>query len=60
MATKNMNHPDPEKQTEVKCKYTPDKPPKPPKGNLYKYIGCDTTPYGYACYHYVLDPKLQC
>lgn len=53
--TKNMRQPDAEPQAEVKRKYTPDKPPKPPKG--YLYIGCDPTPYGYACYHYVLDPS---
>lgn len=52
--TRNMAQPEPETPTEVKVKYTADKPPKAPKG--YLYIGSDQTPYGYACYHYVIDP----
>lgn len=56
--TRNMKQPDPERPTEVKTKYSNKRPPKEPNG--YLYVGCDTTPYGYACYHYVLDPKLRC
>lgn len=52
--TRNMTQPEPEEPTEVKRKYTADKPPRAPKG--YLYIGSDQTPYGYACYHYVIDP----
>lgn len=53
-ATRNMQGPDREEQRECKRRYTDKYPPKPPKG--YLYIGCDISPWGYACYHYVLDP----
>lgn len=55
--TRNMQQPDAEPQTEAKRRYSPQKPPHAPEG--YLYIGCDPTPYGYVCYHYILDPKRQ-
>lgn len=56
-ATRNVQQPDREKPTEAKRRYSPKRPPDAPKG--YLYIGCDPTPYGYVCYHYILDPKRQ-
>lgn len=54
-ATRNMRPPDREERTQCNRRYTEANPPKAPKG--YLYIGCDVTPWGYACYHYVLKPE---
>lgn len=53
-ASRNMRQADREERKECKRRYTDAYPPKAPKG--YIYIGCDATPYGYICFHYVLTP----
>lgn len=55
--SRNMLQADREKRVECKRRYTDAYPPRPPKG--YLYIGCDPTPYGYICFHYVLAPNRE-
>lgn len=54
--TRNMRQPDREEQEECEELYTDAYPPEAPEG--YLYIGCDATPYGYVCYHYVVAPAV--
>lgn len=55
--TKNARKPDIEEPTEVKRNYTEAKPPRPPKG--YILVETKSTPYGYICFKYVIDPNLD-
>ena len=56
MHTRNLRQPTKEPAKEIKRTYSPEKPPKEPKG--YKYIKCTAnTQYGYQCFHYVIDSK---
>lgn len=52
--TNNFDMPEEEAPKEIKREYSPEHPPKAPKG--YTYAGGYMTPYGYACYHYVITP----
>lgn len=54
MASGNVRQSDDEEPTNAKRRYSDKNPPEAPKG--YIYIGRDTTPYGYSCYHYIWDP----
>lgn len=53
-ATRNMAEPDVEDTKEIKRTYSPEKPPRAPKG--YIYVGCSSTEYSCTTYIYVLDP----
>ncbi len=52
--TNNFVMPEEESPKEIKREYSPEHPPKAPKG--YIYVSGYMTPYGYACYHYVIVP----
>lgn len=53
--TRNMSRGEREDPEECETLYTDRYPPEAPEG--YIYIGCDATPYGYICFHYILVPK---
>lgn len=53
-ATRNLRKPEREEPKEIKRVYTPEKPPKTPKG--YKLVDIHATKYGYICFKYVVDP----
>lgn len=55
--TRNMRRAEPEDQREFDGICSETYPPEAPEG--YIYVGCDPTPYGYICYHYVLTPKRE-
>ena len=55
--TRNMRQADRDEPEECDNLYTDKYPPEAPEG--YIYIGCDPTPYGYICFHYVRDPKRE-
>lgn len=50
----NFVMPDEEEARECKREYSPEHPPKAPKG--YTFVSAYTTPYGYQAYHYVILP----
>lgn len=52
--TKNTRKPDTEPTEEVKQDYSPQKPPRPPRG--YKLVDAKATPYGYCYFKYVKNP----
>lgn len=52
--TRNAKQPEADPPTLAKRKYSNARPPEAPKG--YEYIGCDKTPWGYTCYHYIWKP----
>lgn len=53
--TKNVEQPQPEPAQEIKREYSPDHPPRAPKG--YELVSCIATPYGYLSFKYVKSPK---
>lgn len=53
-ATKNWRKPDEERPVRIIREYTPDKPPRAPKG--YTLISCKCTSYGYLSFKYVKLP----
>lgn len=53
--SRNMRQPEPDDPEECEELYTDKYPPQAPEG--YLYIGCDATPFGYVCYHYIWAPK---
>ncbi len=55
MPSGNVRQSDDEEPTNAKRRYSDKHPPEAPDG--YIYIGRDTTPYGYSCYHYIWDPE---
>lgn len=54
-ASRNMRAPEREEREECRELYTDHYPPEAPAG--YQYIGCDTTPFGFVCYHYIRTPE---
>lgn len=53
--TDNVTMPEAEEPTECKREYSPEHPPRAPRG--YIYISGHTTPYGYMCFHYIRIPN---
>lgn len=56
-ASRNMRQPEPDDPEECEELYTDKYPPQAPEG--YLYIGCDATPFGYVCYHYIKAPEWE-
>ncbi len=56
-ATRNHVKPECEDAVEIKREYTPEKPPRAPKG--YVLVEAKDTPFGYVYFKFVLDVKLQ-
>lgn len=54
--TKNARQPEKEKPTEVRITggYSEKRPPIAPKG--YKLVSVKSTPYGYLCFKYIVEP----
>ena len=53
LATRNLRQPQEEKATAAIRNYSPDNPPKAPKG--YKLVECVQNRYGYMCFKYTRD-----
>lgn len=53
--TDNVRLPEEEDPTECKKEYSPEHPPRAPKG--YIYINAESTPYGYICFNYIKVPN---
>lgn len=53
--TDNVQLPEEEEPTECKREYSPEHPPRAPKG--YIYIGGYSTPYGYLLFEYIRIPN---
>ncbi len=55
--TNNFVMPEEEKAKEIKREYSPERPPKAPKG--YTFLEAYTTPYGCTIYHYAILGKKE-
>ena len=55
LATRNLKQPETENATETIRNYSPDNPPRAPKG--YKLVECVQNRFGYMCFKYVLQPQ---
>lgn len=53
--TDNVKLTEEEEPTECKREYSPEHPPRAPRG--YIYIGGYSTPYGYMCFNYIRIPN---
>lgn len=52
-ASRTMRQPTEEKAKEIRREYSPDRPPKTPKG--YRLVECRAGQYGYLCFTYVKE-----